>query len=411
MSRHIALLLRTLEGGGIQRNVVELARGLLLRGYRVEVLATEVEGGMRCQLPEAVRVRRLPPAGRAAGARALLEFGGGLGAGDRIRLRLGPVPGLFRALPALVEHLQAARPAAVVALGTQANLAALAARRRIGPSFRLLVSEHNMLSSVARNARRRFRRLYPRFVRAAYAEADAVVAVSAAVARDLERTAGLAAGRVRVIRNPVDLPRIRALARAEAPHPWTRDAAVPLLLAVGRLHWQKDFGTLLEAMARLRGRRRLRLAILGEGPERRRLERHCRRLGLGDLVLMPGFVANPYAWMARATVFVLPSRSEGYGHVLVEALACGCPVVATDCPGAPAEILGGGNYGRLVPVGDAAALARAVEATLDRPVDRTRLQERAAMLTAGDPTEAYLAALFGGDADAGEGRCDGEAAA
>ncbi len=411
MSRRIAILLRSLEGGGMQRNVAELACGLILRGWQVDVLAVDVEGVMRRQLPVAARVHRLPMARRAVGARALIELVPDLDAGNRLRLRFGPVPSLFRALPALIDHLRTARPAALLALGTQANLAALAARRRAGHPFRLLVSEHNMLSSVARNSGRHFRRLYPRLVQAAYPEADAIVAVSGAVARDLEVTAGLPPGRVTVIGNPIDLRRIRELAREPPGHPWTRSREIPLLLAVGRLHWQKDFATLLEAMARLRARRRVRLAILGEGPERPRLERRCRRLGLAEEVRMPGFTPNPYGWMARASVFVLPSRSEGFGHVLVEALACGCPIVATDCPGAPAEILEGGRYGNLVPVGDAEALARAIEAALDQPVDATSLQSRAEALAAGDPTEAYLAALFPGDRNARNGRCDAEAAA
>ena len=411
MSRRIALLLRSLEGGGMQRNVVALARGMVRRGYEVEVLAVDAAGVARRELPPAVRVHRLALGPRATGARALSTLLPDLGAGDRLRLRFGPVPSLLRALPALVAHLRARPPAGLIALGTQANLAALAARRLCGRPRRLLVSEHNVLSAVARNSRRRFRHLYPHLVRAVYPEADAVVAVSAAVARDLEEIAALPLGRVRVIGNPVDLARIRELA-AEAPaHPWAGAREPPLLLAVGRLHWQKGFDTLLDALARLRRRRRLRLVILGEGPERARLERHRQRLGLEEAVRMPGFVANPFAWMARAAAFVLPSRSEGFGHVLVEALACGCPVVATDCPGAPAEILEDGRWGRLVPVGDAAALARAIEAILDRPPERAALVARARALAAGDPTRVYLDLLFPGDPDVRDRRRDAEATA
>ncbi len=411
MNRRIAFLLRSLEGGGMQRNVAELARGMILRGFEVEVLASDTTGVMRRELPPAVRVHRLPLGSRAAGARALAALLPDLGPGDRLRLRVGPVPSLFRTLPDLVAHLRASRPAGLVALGTQANLAALAARRLAREPRRLLVSEHNVLSAVARNSRRRFRRLYPRLVRAVYPEADAIVAVSPAVARDLEEIAALPAGRVRVIGNPVDLARIRKRAAEEPAHPWPGEREPPLLLAVGRLHWQKGFDTLLDALARLRRRRRLRLAILGEGPERARLERRRRRLGLEDSVLMPGFVANPHAWMARASVFVLPSRSEGFGHVLVEALACGCPVVAADCPGAPAQILEGGRYGTLVPVGDAAALARAVEAALDRPPERAALVARARALAGGDPTGAYLDLLFPGDPDVRDPPQDAETAA
>jgi glycosyltransferase involved in cell wall biosynthesis len=136
-------------------------------------------------------------------------------------------------------------------------------------------------------------------------------------------------------------------------------------LAVGRLGRVKDYPTLIRAFAKLRENREVRLVILGEGNERSRLESLVRELKLQDCVKMPGYVSNPFAYMARASLFALTSLREGLSNVLVEALYCGCPAVATDCPVGPREVLRGGEYGRLVPVGDDNALAQAMLESLD----------------------------------------------
>jgi len=154
--------------------------------------------------------------------------------------------------------------------------------------------------------------------------------------------------------------------KAQAPldHPWFRPGQPPLLLAVGRLQMQKDYPTLIRAFAQVRQSRRARLLILGEGKERLMLEALIKKLGLEEDVSLPGFVMNPYAYMARASLFVLSSRWEGLPTVLIEALCCGTPVVSTDCPSGPREILRDGQYGQLVPVAQADALAKAIETTL-----------------------------------------------
>lgn len=198
--------------------------------------------------------------------------------------------------------------------------------------------------------------------------ANAMVAVSEGVALDLRENFEVPADRLKVIHNPVDIERIQALATEAVDHPWLQnDPTVPVIIAVGRLAVQKDYPTLLRAFAALQNRRTSRLIILGEGDLRTALQTQISELGLGDRVDMPGFVGNPYAYMARATVFCLSSAWEGFGNVLVEALACGTPVVSTRCPSGPAEILDNGRYGRLVPVGDANALSNALAEQLDAP--------------------------------------------
>jgi len=184
-----------------------------------------------------------------------------------------------------------------------------------------------------------------------------------------------------------------ALASEPIEHPWLVPGPPPVVLAAGRLTAQKDFPTLLRAFARLVPERDLRLMILGEGPDRAALEAEIEALGLGDRVALLGFQANPFSYMARARLFVLSSAWEGLPGVLIQAMACGTPVVSTDCPSGPREVLEGGRLGPLVPVGDAEALARAIMQTLDAPLPAEILKARAAQYGLAPVSRRYLAAL------------------
>ena len=255
--------------------------------------------------------------------------------------------------------------------------------------------------NLARGDKWRKRALLPGLMRRAYEQADAVVAVSDGVADDLARLTVLVE-RIRTIHNPVVGPELEALSREPVGHPWLAPGEPPVVLSVARLTDQKDLPILVAAFARLRAQRPARLLILGDRPTPERtaarigeLQMLAYRLGVVADVELPGFVANPYAYMARARLFVLSSRYEGFANVLVEAMACGCPVVSTDCPSGPAEILDGGRYGPSVPVGDDVALAAAMERALAAPPDPTVLRGRAAAFTVERATDGYLDALFG----------------
>jgi glycosyltransferase involved in cell wall biosynthesis len=202
-------------------------------------------------------------------------------------------------------------------------------------------------------------------VRRYYPWADEIVAVSQGVADDLLELTDLPPSKVRVLPNPVVTPELVQRAAEPLDDPWFTAGAAPVVLGAGRLDQQKDFPTLIRAFAAVRSRRPARLVILGEGPERGQLESLVEELGITADVRLPGFVSNPFSYMARAAVFVLSSAWEGMPGVLIQAMACGAPVVATDCESGPREALAGGKYGRLVPVGDHLALADAIAGTLD----------------------------------------------
>jgi glycosyltransferase involved in cell wall biosynthesis len=388
---HVALFMKSLVGGGLQRSVVTLARGIAERGHRVDLLLSRAEGPLRDEVPAAVRVvdlatrsplQVLPSLFRAPGGAALLgPFAS-----------LDP-PLVFGSIPALARYLRRERPDALISASSWANLAALRARRCAGLPIPVVVTERNTLSLRSRNQPKRRYRQLPRLVRRHYPQADHIVAISHGVADDLAATAGLPRERIETIYNPVVTPELDARAALPADHPWLGDGGAPLVLGVGRLHPAKDFPTLIRAFARVRAQRPCRLVIVGEGAEREALVALVDSLGIAADVSLPGFDPNPLAFMARADLFVLSSAWEGFGRVLAEAMACGCPVVSTDCPSGPAEILDGGAYGPLVPVGDVEALAAAIAARLDAPADRDGLRKRAAEFSMERCADHFLSLL------------------
>jgi glycosyltransferase involved in cell wall biosynthesis len=310
----------------------------------------------------------------------------------------------FRYLPALVQYLQQHHPAAVIAAKTFPNLAALCARRLARVPTRIIITERTNLSQEVRMHTKHWQWHWyalPRIIRQIYPWADAIVAVSDGVADDLSRTTELPRERVTTIYNPVVTRRLPEQAQRPLAHPWFVADGPPVVLAAGRLEAQKDFPTLLKAFARVRSSRDARLVILGEGKDRAALQAFARTLRVADDVDLPGFVDNPFAYMARAAVFVLSSTHEGLPGVLIQAMACGCPVVSTDCPSGPREILAGGIEAPLVTVGDDIALAHAILTVLHNPPDRERLRARAAQFSAERAVARYLEVCRGDDHIAG----------
>jgi glycosyltransferase involved in cell wall biosynthesis len=272
-------------------------------------------------------------------------------------------PRVLLCLPALIHYLRSERPTALLAT-LYANILAVWARQITGIPATIVLSEQNTLTSVSNGEHDLRWKLYPGLAKWFYPWADWVTAVSEGVADDLMQAARLSPSQVQVIYNPIVTPDLLKKSAAPLEHPWFQRGEPPVILGVGRLTAQKAFDVLIEAFAEVRRSKQVRLLILGEGEDRPMLERLIKRLQLDGDVELPGFVSNPYSYMAHAGVFVLSSRWEGLPTVLVEAMSLGTPVVATDCPSGPREILQGGQYGQLVAMDDPAALALAMQNVL-----------------------------------------------
>ena len=269
---------------------------------------------------------------------------------------------------ALRRYLRRTCPDALLAAGHRYNKAAVVATRWLADRPRLWLSIHNTVSTglAASGPLRRWRRRAA--LRHLYPRADGIIAVSEGVAEDFATVTGLPTSLLAIIHNPIAVETIRAAAAPGPTHPWLRDKTSPVVAAMGRLSRQKDFPTLLRAFNWLQEAIPSRLIIFGEGPERNRLKALVAELGLTERVSLPGFSTEPYRELGHADVFALSSEWEGFGNVLVEALALQVPVVATDCPSGPREILREGTFGQLVPVADSTALAAALRDQLDAPV-------------------------------------------
>jgi len=339
--KRIAIFMPSLLGGGGQRSMVNLANGMAESGYAVDLVLAQMEGPFLSEVRSPVRVVDLKA------SRALTS------------------------LPALVRYLRSEQPEAMLSVFGYVNIIASLAWRLAGVPTRLLLNEQNTVSLESGNATRWRGRLVPWLIKRFYPWANGIIVVSHGVRDDMAQLTKIPAERITVIYNP-SVVGAEVWDKAQAPldHPWFKPGQPPVLIAVGRLQMQKDYPTLLHAFAQVRKNRPVRLLILGEGKERSMLEELINELGLEQDISLPGFVMNPYAYMARASLFVLSSRWEGLPTVLIEALCCGTPVVSTDCPSGPREILRDGKYGQLVPVGDVDALARAMESALHNKAPR-----------------------------------------
>ena len=383
-ARHIAVFIFALTAGGAQRRTLTLVRGFAERGHRVDLVVVSDEGALAQETPPGVR-RIVLHAGwkRAFGALA-----------RRINLRGLETLG---SIPSLVGYLRRERPEVLLSAASHVNLVALWSRRLAGIPVRLVLRASNDPLGYPELWPRAQRviRLFLRWMAGrVYPWADAIIAVSQGVADDIARLANIPRERITTIYNPVTTPELVAKAREPVSHPWLAPGSPPLVLGVGKLKLQKDFETLIRAFARVRQTREARLVILGEGGQRGALEALVRELALERDVALPGYVDNPWAWMARAAVFVLSSAWEGLPGVLIEAMACGCPVVSTNCASGPSEILEAGAYGPLVPVRDPCLLADAIAQSLASAPDPERLRARAASFSVGPAVDAYLDVLL-----------------
>ncbi|BBD99730.1 glycosyltransferase [Sphingobium amiense] len=368
--RKICFFVRQLDGGGAQKIMLKLANATAESGHDLEVhLVTLQSKGMFDRI-----VR------------------------DKVHVHQLPARRLLTASRAFARFIKENKPDVVIATEVVPNIIAVSAVLLSGrrDQTRLIVREALYPSIAMKSSPHRATRLGYRIARFFYPRADAVIAIAHDMVDDLSRLAHVPKDRIVPINiNPCVDDRVLALSNEAAPHPWLADTTIPCAVAVGRLADQKGFDVAVAAVAQVARHRSIRMLIVGDGPLRDQLQAQITALGAADYIQLAGKTPNPYAFMAHATMFLMPSRYEGLGNVLIEALACGSPPIAANCLVGPRETLADGAYGELFPVDDVDALAAAIQTVLDNPPDRERLRRRGLDFTAEASLRHYLPVLLG----------------
>jgi len=361
-AKRIAILLPDLRGGGVERMRIYLAREFIAQGHEVEFVLMRASGDLLSAIPRTANV---------------IDLGA-----NRIMAALRP----------LMNYVRERQPEVLLVAMWPLTVVAVIAARLSGTSVRTVLSDHSILSQSYQHKGVLHRALLRISMALGYRLADARVAVSEGVANDVSALSGICKSRFKVIYNPA-ASGVDATANVPVP-PELANVHGPLILSVGTFKPVKDYPLLIDAFSRLALHLEATLCILGEGEQRVELEQLVVRHSLQGRVLLPGFRAYTAPYYARADLFVMSSRHEGFGNVIVEALEHGVPVVSTDCPSGPREILCDGNFGYLVPVGDAQALAAAMAESLVSQHDYGALRARAQDFCIDKAVDQYKAVLF-----------------
>lgn len=366
--RLIALVMQHFSGGGIERVMINLCNEMCRIGQPVELVVVRGDGPMR---------------DRVADPSCIVDLG---------------CSKTMYSLGAMTRYMRRRKPAAVLSAMPHVNVVTVLASKLARSQARVFVSEH---SDVAHE-----RQVWLRPVKVAsylspwiYPWATGIVTVSHGVGEKLIPLCKLEKSDVFCIYNPIVSDQLLESSKQPPQHPWLREADVPVVVAMGRLEPQKAFDSLIQAFAIARAKRPMKLIIFGEGSLRGELETMVSTLELQADVSLPGFTDNPFAELASASLFVLSSRWEGFGNVIVEAMACGVPVVSTNCPSGPSEILEDGKYGGLVAVDDHEQLAAAMLDALEAPNDASVLKQRADYFSVEKVTQRYRDLLLDGRID------------
>lgn len=351
----------TLSKNGVFRNRLTLASQFIHLGYDVEFLVPSDESPLRAEVPSGCPVISL-----------------GTSRPRQLIFRLG-------------KYLRQEKPDAMIVSSWPNTGAAILARLFFAPKVRLLVSEHSSWPGAPELVLKD-KIILKLFGKMLYSRADCVVGVSVGVADSVARFIRIDRDKLTVIHNPLR-------SRLEVRNPkndqevFTWWAGSKKILAIGRLAPAKDYSTMLESLAHLNKTIEAKLLVLGEGSQLDRLQDYAKELGIANKVRFIGFRVDPFPFYEMADLFVLSSINEGFGNVLIEALSMGVPVVSTDCPSGPSEILADGKWGTLVAMGDAQALACAMKDSLSTPKNEDKLRARAACFSVGQIANEYLAAL------------------
>lgn len=360
----IAFFLPNLEGGGAERSITKLANDIADLGVTVDIVLGEAVGAYLTEVSSNVRIVSLSSTGK------------------------------LRVVFLLARYIKQYNPSVLMSCMDLPNIQMILAAKESAFRGRTVISQRATIGPVYAEAGWIRRLVYGLGISYAYSRAAAIISNSHAATSEIRSMAGVCGERVFTIHNGVDAERINRLASERLTDDWLLESKVPLVVSVGSLTALKDRLTLVKAFAIVKRQRNdVRLVILGEGAERNKIEKMIADLGLGGDIYLPGFDVNPFRWMRRSAVLVSSSLTEGCPNHLLEALSLGVPIVATDCPGDTAELLGHGRWGRLVPVRDPASMSTAILASLDEsnpPQGRIRAQD----FTPEKTTRAYMNVLL-----------------
>ncbi|MGA1410274.1 MAG: glycosyltransferase [Prochlorotrichaceae cyanobacterium] len=339
----ITILMRWLRGGGAERVCASVANQLASCGYQVDLVLFKAEGEYLETLHPKINVIDL--ALTAVTVRT----------GRQLPSSLQSLRAIFK----IIDYIKKCNPKIILASTHYVNEVAILSKFFVKNPPRVIVAEHTHVSTESKYAEPISARLIPFSIKLFYPFANKIIAVSQGVADDLNHHL-MFKRNISVVYNPVINPQLYEQSEQVVKHPWFQQKDRPVLVAAGRFVCQKDFLTLIKAFAKVLERQKAYLVLLGDGVEKKKIIALVKSLKLEKYVLMTGFIPNPYSYLKQADLFVSSSRWEGLPTTIIEALALNIPVVATDCPSGPAEILKKGEYGYLVPVGDEFALASAI---------------------------------------------------
>lgn len=364
--KHICFFLPSLAGGGAEKLIVDLANTFAGLDHRVSILCGQAEGPNLSRVSEDVEI---------------------------IDLQRSHV---FACIVPIWRYLNRENPSAIMANMSHANVAVL-----LASIFSFFFKGRVIVQEVApiekgRNEHNAFRETMVLFLmRVLYSRASSVIGISQSIHEEIERLIWLTVKDLRTIPGFVDIKLATSHQDEAVPCPWLMEKNCPVIIAVGRMSSEKGFDTLLKSIALVREDRPVRLVILGEGDLRGELEALTVDLGIADDVLMPGFVDNPAAWLSRSDVFVLSSTFEGFGIVVAEALSARCNIITTDCNQGPMDIIGGGEFGTIVPVNDPVGMADGIKTRLDHPLSEEVLSTRAREFDLSVVAQKYLDTILG----------------
>lgn len=395
---HIAFVISSLAAGGSGDVYLALARGMVARGHRVDLVLFHGHFHYKTGVPDSAKLfvvddspdsitknnpaypnlrNRIQPVRPYSGRLDWFRLARALNWHPYVL----PTPSKLRDARGLAGYVEEQHPDIILPTLPRSIVSTLLAGHLIAPLPPAVPVIQGMIEKNRKHKKIRYRALFP--------DAAQVVAVSEGVADNIHTEIGIPQAKITAIYNPVVPPELDALKSQIPDHPWFVDGGAPIILACGRLIELKGFRMLINSFARLSKKRDYRLIILGKGPQREELEGLIIALGLEQKVSLPGWVDNPYSFMSRASLFVLSSRTEGLPTVLIQALACGCPCVSTDCPSGPAEILQDGSFGELVKVGDEVAFAGAMLRVLDNRPSKQKLLRRGRFFEVERSVEIY----------------------